>query len=123
MPKIKNPTGKFVKYSFWGAVWSALSIFLAWLFVDHAGMSAFAASTLLVAIGIIARFLMYKTAGIVSGRFFNFASTEIAFSLLNILLMTITIDIMKIKTLISAPIIIISLFLLKFKVHSRNSLH
>jgi len=104
----------FEKFLFGGVIWTALGIFLAWFFIDYIGMYASVASIIIVIIGVILRFYLYVSMRLIKKEFLKFVSANLLFSALMIVLMTITIDVMKIPTLMASPAVIIGLFILKF---------
>jgi len=104
----------FGKFLFGGILSAVLSVFLAWIFIDYLGMYALVASIIIVVIGIILRFYLYVSIKLIKRQFFKFVSTNLVFSALLVALMTISIDIMKIPTLIASPTIIFGLFISKF---------
>ena len=104
----------FGKYLFGGIAWSALSIFLAWFLIDSLKMYAYTSSMIIATLGIVIRFYFYVLVKLIKKEFLKFVSTEVLFSLLTVLSMTITIDIMKVPTLTATPFIIAGVFILKF---------
>ena len=112
--KNKRLSKDFGKFLFGGVIWTALSVFLAWLFIDYIGMYASVASVIIVIIGMVLRFYLYVLMRLIKKEFLKFVSANLLFSVLMVVLMTITIDVMKIPTLIASPSIIGGLFILKF---------
>ena len=112
-------TRDFGKFLIGGIIWSLISIPLTWILIDYIGLYAFIASTLIVILGIITRYCLYSAVNLIERRFLKFASADMMFSLLNIALMTAAIDIMKIPTLIAAPLVIVGIFVLKFATYSK----
>tara|TARA_Y100000310_G_C20071621_1_gene529670 strand:- start:175 stop:546 length:372 start_codon:yes stop_codon:yes gene_type:complete len=112
--KYKKISKNFGKFLFGGIIWTILSIFLAWFLIDYRGMLAAIASSIIVIVGIVLRFYFYTGIGLIKKQFLKFASANILFSVLIIVFMTLSIDIMKIPTLIATPIIIGGLFIFKF---------
>jgi len=112
--KNKQLSKDFGKFLFVGALWTGLSIFLAWFLIDFIGMYASITSIIIVSMGIVIRFYSYVLIRLIKKQFLKFVSANLLFSLLTVILMTITIDVMKIPTLIATPSIIGGLFVLKF---------
>ena len=112
--KIRKTAKDFAKFIIGGAVWTALSVFLAWLLIDYIGMYASISSVIIAAAGIVLRFYFYVWISLIKRQFLKFVSANILFSVLMVVFMTLFIDIMKIPTLIATPIIILGLFLFKF---------
>lgn len=104
----------FAKFLLGGAVWTALSVFLAWLLIDYIGLYASISSVIIVIIGVVSRFYFYAWIGLIKRQFLKFVSANVLFSVLMVVFMTLFIDIMKIPTLIATPVIIIGMFLFKF---------
>ena len=104
----------FGKFLFGGVIWSVLSVFLLWFFIDYIGMYASVASVIIVITGIILRFYLYVLMRLIKKEFLKFVSANLLFSVSMVVLMTLAIDVMKMPTLIVSPIIIGGLFILKF---------
>tara|TARA_Y100000310_G_C20703195_1_gene832031 strand:- start:7637 stop:8017 length:381 start_codon:yes stop_codon:yes gene_type:complete len=104
----------FGKFLIVGIFWTGLYIFLAWFLIDLMGIYAAIASVIIVIMGLVLRFYLYVLMRLIKKEFLKFVSANLLFSVLTVVLMTITIDMMKIPTLIVSPIIIGVLFILKF---------
>ncbi|MBN4049090.1 hypothetical protein JYT91_00565 [archaeon AH-315-M20] len=110
----KKTTKDFIKFLVGGIIWTGLSIFLAWVFIDVIRMYAFMAAIIITVLGIVLRFYLYVFMGLIQKQFMKFVSSNLLFSLLLVILMTISIDVMKVPTLIATPIITVGLFVFKF---------
>lgn len=115
---IKN----FSKFTFVGLVWTLLNIYLMWLVIDIVKIPTLIGSTLVVAFVFVSRFYAYVFIGLIHHKFIKYAATNISFSLANIFLVWLFIDILKIATIISSAIAVYGLFILKFIVFNQTGL-
>ncbi len=111
---MKKHIKNFSKFTLIGAIWSLLNIFLMWLVLDIIGMPTLIGSTLVVSFIFITRFYAYIFIGLIHPKFIRYAAANISFPILNIVIVWLLIDILKIPTLISSVIAVGSLFIAKF---------
>lgn len=57
----------FFKYTWVGALFTVLNIFLLWLFIDVLNVSTIIASTIIVGGLFILKYIFYKLIGLISG--------------------------------------------------------
>ena len=120
---IKRKTAKdFIKFFSVGATWTLINIFLLWLIIDIIGMSGWAGSTLVVIIAFFGRYYTYLLIDLINKHFIKYASTNATFSLATIALMSLFVDVFHLPAKISAPVIILGLFILKFLVFKKINL-
>jgi hypothetical protein len=108
-------TGKnFAKYFIVGSIFTLLSIFLMWFFIDIAKFSGLIGSTIATAIIFVGKYYGSVFIGLIKPKFIKYSSTAIVFSLLTIFFMWLMVDILGISAIISSSVVTISLFLLRF---------
>lgn len=122
MMKHKRLAKDFVKFLSVGAIWTISNIFLMWVLIDIIGMSGWLGSTIVVIIAFFGRYQTYLMINLIHKKFIKYASTNIGFSIITIALMSLFVDIFHIPAKISAPIIIMGLFILKFIVFKKINL-
>lgn len=117
--KLIKDFGKFVSIGF---IWSGINVMLVWLLVDFMGITALLSSTISIIVALLGRFYSYLLIGLIHPNFIKFATANVTFTLLNIALVTLAIDILKLNTLIASVTIIGGLVLLKFIVFNKINL-
>lgn len=104
----------FLKFIIIGLLWSGINVIFMWLFVEILGISAFISSTISIIAVHIGRFYSYVMIRLIHPHFWKFTYTNIIFTLLNIILMSLAIDVLKINTIIASIIVVGGLFISKF---------
>jgi putative flippase GtrA len=120
--KHKKTAVDFIKFLSVGGVWTLINIVLMWLLIDLLGMAGWLGSTIVVIIAFLGRYYTYLSINLIHNHFIKYASTNITFSVTTILLMSLAVDVLKFPAIISAPVIIMGLFILKFLVFNKINL-
>ena len=107
-------TKNFIKYLIVGITWTLLNIFCMWLFIDVFLFPAIIGAALVVVALFIAKFYAYRIIGLIHRNFLKYSSTSIGFSIANIILIWLFVDIFHIPPVISSMIIVYGLFILRF---------
>lgn len=104
----------FIKFVIIGVIWSGINVLLMWVSVDILHIYAYIASTAAIVIVHLGRYYSYLAIKLIHPKFWKFTYTNINFTIGNIILMTLAIDVLNINTLISSIVIVGGLFALKF---------
>ena len=117
--KIKNHKhfniGKnFAKYLFIGIIFTFITIFLMWFVIDFIGIKTIIGASIVIVLVFFTKYYSYRLTGFMKKEFLKYASTSIGFSIANVILMWLFVDIFLIATVISSTIIVYSLFILRF---------
>ena len=104
----------FGKYLFIGIVWSFLTVFLMWLFIDVYNIPTIIATTGIQIFLVLLKYVAYKVIGFFKKGLFKYISTVVGFTTANIFSNWFLIDIIHIPTVIAAIIVLYGLFILRF---------
>jgi len=102
------------KYSGVGLCVSLLNIFFSWIFIDIVGIKAIVSSTIIGVSIFFIKYLSYTKINLIHKKFYVFLIINLTSVILYIILTSILIDIFEIKTLIAVPLVVVSLFILRF---------
>ena len=104
----------FTKYLLVGIAVTILSIFFSWLFIDIIGIKALYTSSVLTVITFLFKYHSYTKINLIKEKFIIFLVIEISSLILYVIAATVLIDILYFPTLFIIPMIIGTLFLLRF---------
>jgi|ETN02SMinimDraft_2_1059926.scaffolds.fasta_scaffold94144_1 hypothetical protein len=111
---IKKHGRNFGKYMFIGITWISLNIFFMWFSIDFIGLPTLIGSTIVVSILFVSKFYAYKLIKLFKLTFKEYFTIAIGFNLANILLMWLFVDTIKLPTVPSSTVIILTLFVLRY---------
>lgn len=111
---MKRQLKNFLIFFLIGIIWTLLNVLLMWIFIDLLGIPTIIGSTIVVLFVFVTRYYAYVLIGLIHPRFARYTTTNIAFSLANIILVWLFIDILHIPTVVSSAVVIYGLFILKF---------
>ena len=120
--KHKKLVTDFIKFVIIGILWSCINVLLMWLFVDMMHMYGYISSAISIVAVHLGRYYSYVLIKLLHPQFWKFTYTNITFSIGNVVLMTIAIDILKINTLLASVVIVGGLFALKFFTYKRMNM-
>lgn len=118
----------FSKYTLIGIIITALNIFLTWFLIDIIDMDTFLATTFVVVLMHVLKYISYKTSRLFDGKmigsnqFFFYSIIVIFSSTLHILLIWFMVDGLHIPTLISVTSVTGGLFIMRFILFKKTRL-
>ena len=104
----------FTKYLFVGILYTFINIFLMWLFIDVLRTGTVLGSVLAVSIIFITKYFAYIWVGFMVKGFLKYSLVTGLMSIVNVALMWLFVDILKIPTVLSSTIIVYSMFIVRF---------
>ena len=108
-------TGKnFVKYSVIGGIFTILSIFLMWFFIDIFKFSGLIGSAIPTILLFFGKYYASVFVDLIKPKFIKYSSTAIVFSLLTIFFMWLMVDVFSISAIVSSSAVTITLFVFRF---------
>lgn len=104
----------FFKYMSIGVLVTLLNILFSWIFIEVIGMKAIISSTIIGVSIFFIKFNSYVKINLIQKKFAIFMLITISSIMLYIFLTALFIDIFLFPTLVVIPLVVISLFLLRF---------
>jgi len=104
----------FSKYLFVGILYTFINIFLMWLFIDVLRTGTVLGSVLAVSIIFITKYFVYIWVGFMVKGFLKYAFVTGLISIVNVALMWLFVDVLKVQTVLASTIIVYSLFIARF---------
>ncbi len=104
----------FAKYLIVGILYTFINIFLMWLFIDVLRTGTVLGSILAVSIIFITKYFAYIWVGFMVKGFLKYSFVTGLMSIVNVVLMWLLVDILKIPTVLSSTIIVYSMFIVRF---------
>lgn len=110
----------FSRYSVVGIVISVLVVLFTWLFIDVIGINTIVATSIIVVIFHVIKFILYRKVSLFVGeeamprQFIIYTAVVILSSFMHIVLIWFFIDIIRIPTLVSAAVVVAGLFVFRF---------
>lgn len=105
---------KFALYVFVGIVFVILNIILLWLVIDLLKVPTWFGSSAVTIFLFITKYYSYVAIKLFNKNFIKYAATNVFYSILTIPLVSLSIDFLKIPTLISSSLIVGGMFILRF---------
>lgn len=97
-------------------------VFFIWLFIDILKISTLISSSIIVGSIFIGKFYLYVLIGLIEPKFIKYTTTNISFSIANVLLLYLLIDILSIPTITSSAGTVVGLFFLRFIIFNKIGL-
>jgi len=104
----------FFKYMSIGVLVTLLNILFSWIFIEVIGMKAIISSTIIGVSIFFIKFNSYVKINLIQKKFKIFMIITLSSIISYILLTSLFIDIFLFPTLVVIPLVVISLFLLRF---------
>jgi|ETN02SMinimDraft_4_1059925.scaffolds.fasta_scaffold62412_2 hypothetical protein len=109
--KLMLDFGKFLGV---GIVWAVFTVFFTSYLIDVVGLSGFLSSSFVMVFAFFGRYFHYLAIKLIHAQFWKYAAANIAFPLLTIAFISLLVDVFSIAGWIASPVVIGTLFLLKF---------